>query len=66
MEKVVIQARIEKGYKEQLEHIAQTYGLSVSSILRIVIISIVKSRGLTLRDSINLAPDKPVYRSEPK
>ncbi len=65
MKKVVIQARVEEEYKEQLQEIAETYGFTVSSLLRLVIIGIIKSKGLAIKDFITLAPNKAVYRKNP-
>lgn len=61
MRKTVIQTRIEQQYKEQLEGIADTYGFSVSSLIRLIIIGIIKTNGLAIKDFITLAPNKPVY-----
>jgi len=65
MKKVVLQARVETEYKDQLKKIAESYGLSVSSLLRLVVIGVVKSNGIILKDFISLAPNKTIYRKKP-
>lgn len=63
MKKTVIQARIEEDYKKELQEIAETYGFSISSLLRLVIIGIVKSKGLAIKDFITLAPNKGIIKN---
>ena len=57
MKNVIVQTRIENEYKDELQKIAETYGLSTSSLLRLFIIGIVRSKGLAIKDFITLAPN---------
>ena len=65
MKKTIVQTRVEQEYKKEIQSIAETYGFSTSSLLRLIIIGIIKSKGLAIKDFITLAPNKGIYRKKP-